>query len=30
MIQGTEKGAEGLIEGLKSIEKLFKKKKEKK
>jgi len=29
MIGGTGKGAEGLIEGLKSIEKLFKRKKEK-
>jgi hypothetical protein len=30
MIEGTGKGAEGLIEGLKSIEKLFKRKKEEK
>jgi uncharacterized protein (DUF39 family) len=30
MIGGTGKGAEGLIEGLKSIEKLFKRKKEEK
>jgi hypothetical protein len=29
VIKGTEKGAEGLIEGVKSLEELFKKKKEK-
>jgi hypothetical protein len=30
VIKGTEKGAEGLIEGVKSLEELFKRKKEKK
>jgi hypothetical protein len=30
ILGGTGKGAEGLIEGLKSIEKLFKRKKEEK